>query len=416
MRGFHYIRPTRRGWVIGLGSLFWLLVALVNQTLFAFLLAVLGFAVLLTSLASALFSLHGLRVRRLPAGDASVGQVVSLPLEISNLQWRRRQDLAVIERIGCTQEGTVTCLLPPLGRRQTILFERQVATVRRGEFMLSEVRLRSGDPAGLFCRERAFQRSGVLLVHPQIVSLPELFLHKYESSPTAANHPISTAGASQDFYGVREYNVTDGMRYIHWRSSARYGRLMVKEFERNAIASVILLVDGQEHFVSERQFSNLEYIIQAAASIATHCAGLYCSLTYAAGGSRLQVIEPKAAAEVRYDLMYNLATLRPGPVTLQDVIPAISPFMTRNAVVFCLSLSETSGLRDALESMLAAGMDVRWCCAARDSFSDRKISAKKVAAASSTNGYFRATRLIPESRLDNALKFGEFRTGFSLKE
>lgn len=410
MRVFYHIRPTRRGWLIGFGSLFWLLVAMVNQTLFAFLLAILGFAVLLASLVSALFSLHGLRVRRAPASDARVGQIVSLPLEISNLQWRRRQDLAVIERIGCAQEETVSCVLPPLARRQTILFERKVSAARRGEFMLSDVRLRSGDPAGLFYRERVFRRPGVLLVHPQIVPLPELFLHKYEASPTASSHPISTAGASQDFYGVREYNVTDGMRYIHWRSSARYGRLMVKEFERNAIASVVLLVDGQEHFVSERQFSNLEYIIQAAASITEHCSGLYCSLAYAAGGSRLQIQEPKAAAEARFDVMYNLATLRPGPLTLQDVIPAMDTYLGRHAVVFCLSLSETPALREALESMLAAGLDVRWCCASREAFSDRRESRKAMAAAAavSASGQYRATRLIPESRLDNALNLASW--------
>ncbi|NLF92989.1 MAG: DUF58 domain-containing protein [Oligosphaeraceae bacterium] len=407
MRFTRYIWPTRRGWIIALSSVLWFLISLVNQTLFAFLLAATGAALTIVSLISALLSLRGIQLRRASAGDATVGHLLALPLEISNSRNRRRQDLVIQEIIPCAPEKTTVNIVPPLPRRGSILLDRQVLAVRRGEFRLRDVILRSGDPAGLFFRERRFALSGSVVVYPAILPVPDLFLHKYESAPTTTAQPISTAGTSQDFYGVREYNITDGMRYIHWRSSARYGRLMVKEFERNAIASAAIILDAQDHFVSDNLLSNLEYQVQAAASISNHCSGLYCSLAFAAGGSKMVLMGPQTAASANAAIRYSLATLKPGKVTLLPVLSALLPLLSRNTVVFCLSLSDNPPLRSALDALLAAGMDVRWCCADRASFAGKgkaRLKARQHKTHPAPAGTFvRAVQATPDSKLEHVL-------------
>jgi len=397
-----YIRPTWRGWVIGLSSILWLLVSLVNQTLFAFLLAAFAAALTGISLLSALLSLRGISLRRAPAGDATVGQMLSLPLEVFNNKKRRRQDLIIQEELHCAPESTNLQVLPPLPGRGKIILDRRVLAVRRGEFKLREIVLRSGDPAGLFFRERKFILPATVVVYPPILPLPDLFLHKYEASPTTTGNPISIAGTSQDFYGVREYNINDGMRYIHWRSTARYGRLMVKEFERNAVASAAILIDAQEHFVSESLLSNLEYQVQAAASICAHCSDMYCSLAFASGGSKLTVVPPGASSSVRYDILYSLATLKPGNVTLLPVLNELLPLLAGNTVVFCLSLSDSPPLRRALEALKQSGMEVRWCCAPRDSFSAKVRKSNEPDTASSPS-FVKPVQVTPDTRLDQAL-------------
>jgi len=405
MRLPRYIWPTWRGWIIGFSSLLWLLISLVNQTLFAFLLAAFAGALTLVSLLSALLVLRGLSVRRGPSGDATVGQMLSLPLEVVNAKKRRRQDLIIQEELLCAPEKTTLHVLPPLPGKGKIILDRRVLAVRRGEFKLRQVILRSGDPAGLFYRERRFLLPANVIIYPPILPVPDLFLYKYEASPTTTGHPISTSGTSQDFYGVREYNVNDGMRYIHWRSSARYGKLMVKEFERNAVASAVILVDAQEHFVSNTLLSNLEYQVQAAASICAHCASMYCSLAFAAGGSKLTVIPPNAAASARYDILYSLATLKPGNVPLLPALNELLPLLPGNTVVFCLSLSDSPPLRNALDSLLLAGMDVRWCCAPRDLFSGkpRKARQDKHKQSLPAGLFVKPIQVTPETRLDQAL-------------
>jgi uncharacterized protein (DUF58 family) len=400
-----YIRPTWRGWIIGLSGILWLLISLVNQTLFAFLLAAFAAALTGVSLLSALLSLRGISVRRAPAGDATVGQMLSLPLEVFNEKKRRRQDLIIQEDLLCAPEKTTLQVLPPLPGRGKIILDRRVLAVRRGEFKLREVILRSGDPAGLFFRERKFILPATFVVYPPILPVPDLFLHKYEASPTTTGNPISIAGTSQDFYGVREYNINDGMRYIHWRSTARYGRLMVKEFERNAVTSAAILIDAQEHFVSESLLSNLEYQVQAAASICAHCSGMYCSLAFAAGGNKLTILQPEAAASARYDILYNLATLKPGNVTLLPALGELLPLLAGNTVVFCLSLSDSPPLRNALDTLKQAGMDVRWYCAPRDLFSGKARKPKQREIISSTS-FVKPIQVTPDTRLDQALNMG----------
>jgi len=397
-----YIRPTWRGWLIGISGILWLLISLVNQTLFAFLLAAFAGALTAVSLISALMSLRGITVRRAPAGDATVGQMLSLPLEVSNAKNRRRQDIIIQEELRCTPEKATVHVLPPLPSRGTIILDRRALAVRRGEFKLCDVILRSGDPAGLCRRERKFSLPATVLIYPPILPVPDLFLHKYEASPTTTGNPISTAGTSQDFYGVREYNINDGMRYIHWRSTARYGRLMVKEFERNAVASAAILVDAQEHFVSKTLLSNLEYQIQAAASICAHCAGMYCSLAFAAGGGKLTVLPPNSAASARYEILHSLATLKPGNVTLLPALNELLPLLAGNTVVFCLSLSDSLPLRNALDTLMQAGMDVRWCCAPRDLFSGKARKHKPREIISSAS-FVKPVQVTPDTRLDQAL-------------
>ncbi|NMA43231.1 MAG: DUF58 domain-containing protein [Oligosphaeraceae bacterium] len=398
-----YIWPTWRGWIILASAIIWFFISLVNQTLFAFLLASFSAALCLVSFASALFSLRGIKVRRAPSGDANVGQIISLPLEIINLHRRRRQDLIVQEELFCTPEKLSLHVLPPLPRKGKTILDRRVLAVHRGEFKLNEVVLRSGDPAGLFFRERRFSLPAPLVIYPPQLPISDLFLHKYEASPASTGQPISTAGTSQDFYGVREYNINDAMRYIHWRSSARHGKLMVKEFERNAVAAAAILVDAQEQFVSKALLSNLEYQIQAAASIAAHCAGLYCSLSFAAGGSKLRLSPPKAAASARQNILYNLAAIKPGNVALLPALNALLPMLSKNTVVFCLSLSDSPALRLALDALLHAGMDVRWCLAPRQSFSAKKEKVQEKPAAITRESILKPIHVSPETNLEQAL-------------
>ncbi|NMA45430.1 MAG: DUF58 domain-containing protein [Lentisphaerae bacterium] len=364
----HMIWPTPRGWAIGISGVIWLLVAMINHTLFALLFAWAALALTLVSFCCALFSLQGLHISRAPASDACVGQMLSLPLQIENSRRRRRQPLVIIENLPFTNEKSHYAVLPPMAGKSSRVFDRKVLAVKRGEFKLNHVILRGGDPAGLFYRERRFKLPAALVVYPPIEQLQDLLLHQNEALHTATGMPLSAAGNSQDFYGVREYTHSDGMRYIHWRSSARCGKFMVKEFERNAVMSVAVILDAQELAVSGGDWSNLEYLIRAAASICQYCSELHCSFAFAAGGSRPILVMPQLAAAVKAEVMYDLATLQPGKQQVQQLIDEWVRALPRNTVIFALSLSDKMPLRDTFESLQERGMDLRWYTARKRDF------------------------------------------------
>lgn len=400
-----YLWPTTRGWVICLNGVAWMLVAMVNHTLFALLLAWACIALAITSLISALLSLRGFNVTRATSGNAAAGQMTSMPLRIENTKWRRRQAVVVQEKIPFSLEINARHVLPPMGKKETRIFDRQVLAIKRGDFKLNDIILRSGDPAGLFCRERRFRLPASLIVYPPVEQLPDLLLHQHEAFQTTTGNPISTAGTSQDFFGVREYTPNDGMRHIHWRSSARQRKLMVKEFERNAVMSVAVLLDAHEQMVSEGTWSNLEYMIRVAASLCAYCSDLYCTFSFVSGGFKPVTVTPRLASECRAEVMYHLATLRPGNVRLASLVDDITRTLPKNTVVFCLSLNnDNAKLQTALDCLVGMGMDVRWYCASRKAFDkDKKTDSGAKSRHRETPGSVKAIQITPGMSMQQAL-------------
>jgi uncharacterized protein (DUF58 family) len=400
-----FLRPTMRGWVVALAAVAWLLAAIVNRMVFPFLMGCGALALVVVSLASAAASLWGLRLRRGPGGDAACGETVSLPLTIENCLSRRRQPVVLVESVAFAAEPSLRTVVAPLQAREERLVPRRVLALRRGEFSLGPVVLRGGDPAGLFRRERRLDLPAALLVYPGTEPVPDLRLHQSEALSAVAGSPVSAAGMSQDFYGVREYHPADGLRYIHWKSTARHGQLMVREFERHVVTSVAVLVDGNEHFVSgPDEWSNLEYQIRAAASILRHCAGLYCSVALAAAGEKARVVRPALASAACNEGLYALATLRPGTSSLAHAALELGRLLPRNTVVFCFSLAAPRDLTDALDVLVEQGMDVRWYCARRDAFAARRRPPPERASGAVGSRSLVPTEFLPGTRLQEALK------------
>ena len=355
-----FLWPTTRGWVICLSGVAWIMVAMVNHALFALILGWACVALAAVSLLCAFFSLSGISVSRAPGGEAICGQLLNLPLRIMNTKWRRRQPIIVQEWLPFAAEARTSFVLAPMGGHSEILLERQVLPVKRGEYKLNGVILRGGDPAGLFCRRRKMRLPITIVVYPHLEEMPDLHLPQDDSFLTSTGAPASIAGSSQDFYGIREYIPSDGMRNIHWRSSARCRKLMVKEYERASMMSVVIFLDAYKEYVDRKGGRNLERLISRAASIFVNCAELYCSVAFASGGNAPVVFKPKSANELRGELMYHLATMTAGDVKLGAMIDELSPFISPGATVFCLRLNhQDKEVNTAISAMSNMGIDVR---------------------------------------------------------
>ena len=98
---------------------------------------------------------------------------------------------------------------------------------RRGLLGGESWTVESGDPLGLFRLQRPAQAAGAALVYPVFTSLQA----GRRAEELEADLAAPRAGAGTEIFGVREYRRGDPLRRIHWRSSARHGRLAVREFE-----------------------------------------------------------------------------------------------------------------------------------------------------------------------------------------
>ena len=76
-------------------------------------------------------------------------------------------------------------------------------------------------------------------------------------------------GSGTDFHGVREYQTGDELRRVHWRSTAKHGRLNVIEFEHSRAQDTVIALDlksGSQ--VGTGLYTSLEYAVRIAAAIA----------------------------------------------------------------------------------------------------------------------------------------------------
>jgi uncharacterized protein (DUF58 family) len=67
----------------------------------------------------------------------------------------------------------------------------------------------------------------------------------------------SKKGAGIDYYGVREFRSGDSLRHVHWKTTARRGELVVREFERETGTPLVVLVDNRAGNDSHREYSAL---------------------------------------------------------------------------------------------------------------------------------------------------------------
>jgi uncharacterized protein (DUF58 family) len=113
---------------------------------------------------------------------------------------------------------------------------------RRGRFMLGPITLYTGDPFGLFLLKHDIHLASHIVIYPPTFDLPGFSPPIGQVSGGDAlrrrTHYITTNVA-----GVRDYVPGDSFNRIHWRSTARTGRLVVKEFELDPMADIWIFLD-----------------------------------------------------------------------------------------------------------------------------------------------------------------------------
>ena len=139
---------------------------------------------------------------------------------------------------------------------------------KRGVYSMGPVRVASTDAFGLYRRERFFCGTENLIVYPRTFSLPGFTIPAAdlsgESSTRRRSHDLTPHAST-----VREYAFGDSISRVHWRSTARLGRLMSKEFDLGMSSDVWLFVDlHSEVQAGELDESTDEYGVAIAASLA----------------------------------------------------------------------------------------------------------------------------------------------------
>jgi uncharacterized protein (DUF58 family) len=192
--------------------------------------------------------------RRLSHNQVFFGDEIVYEMEVANrkplpLAWLRVED-ELPEKVTLLKgkashnlEDRVTLdNIFPIGMYRRVKRRFPMKCSERGVFFFGPTRIRSGDLFGFFRKEQTIDKLDFLLVYPRLVPLESLGIVSQQlfGDIRLKQHlfqdPVLTAG-------VREYLPGDSLKRIHWKSTARLGRLQTKIYEPTTTVDISIFLD-----------------------------------------------------------------------------------------------------------------------------------------------------------------------------
>ncbi|MCH7905953.1 MAG: DUF58 domain-containing protein [Chloroflexi bacterium] len=250
-------------------------------------------------------------------------------------------------------------------------FEVKAPLLQRGEFTLGPLVVRSADPFGLFPNSREFQGAERLLVYPRAVPIPDFAMAHLNLSGDAGDRR-RTHLVSPHVSSIRDYVAGDSMSRIHWPSTARQSRLMVKLFDQGEAGEVWIVFDQHASTVAGRDAESAdEYGATIAVSAVEKYLGMQLPAGYVSYGSHPMMSPPVRGGGQLESITRNIATGRPeGDVPLVDVLTDLDPEIGTNTALVVITAARSREWVEALQGFARRGVNVTVALLDRESFLD----------------------------------------------
>ncbi|WP_223695084.1 DUF58 domain-containing protein [Leifsonia poae] len=196
----------------------------------------------------------------LPANRVVVGDRAPGEVQVRNPGRRRLAGVRVEVPVG---EGLAEFASPSLARDETHSDVFIVPTSRRGIVPIGPVRTVRADPVGLLRREVVWAESLDLFVHPRTIAIPSMstgFVRDLEGAPTR-----DLTASDVAFHALREYLPGDERRNIHWKSTAKTGSYMVRQYEETRRSHLLVALSlSTDDYATDEEF---ELAVSATGSL-----------------------------------------------------------------------------------------------------------------------------------------------------
>ncbi|MEH1794770.1 DUF58 domain-containing protein [Nostoc sp.] len=260
--------PTYGGWVLAVTAICFFGAGI--NTMAGWLYAISGISFALLGVAAILppRSLTGLSITRRPIQPVSAGDELTVELEIRNQTQQPVSLLQVEDILPFVLGKPVQKAIETIPSQGTYRWVYYHPTQRRGIYRWHTVELGSGAPLGLFWCRRQRDCAATAIVYPTILPLATCPLvdemgQEESKRGDPRGRPLQTATTGL-VRSLRPYRLGDPTRLIHWRTSARYGELRVRELEMvTGGQEIVIALDNASNWEEE----NFEQAVIAAASL-----------------------------------------------------------------------------------------------------------------------------------------------------
>ena len=243
--------------------------------------------------------------QRVVAGEAVAGEV-----KVTNRSTRRSLPATVELPVGGEM---VVFDVPSLTASGVVDDVFVVHADKRGVIPIGPATSVRADPIGLLHREVPSSKAYELIVHPRTVALEPFGSGLLRDLEGRATRDLSTSDLA--FHALRDYAPGDDRRYVHWRSSARAGRLLVRQFHDTRRSTLCVIVDGRTSSYADP--NEFETAAEVAGSLTVRACKDQLSSTLLASTCKAEGSRP----QVLLDALARAA--------LSQSIPAVEAQVTR---------------------------------------------------------------------------------------
>lgn len=170
---------------------------------------------------------------RIVAGQTAVGEI-----SVRNERARSARSGIIELPIGT---GTGEFVVPPLGAHETWDEMFLISSRHRGLINVGPARAVRSDALGLLRRVRMWDEPVLLHVHPRTVRVPFDATGFQLDVEGVATGKLSSSDVS--FHALRDYEPGDDRRAVHWQSTARLGKLIVRQYEETHRSHHVIVLD-----------------------------------------------------------------------------------------------------------------------------------------------------------------------------
>src|SRR3989338_805013 len=217
------------------------------------------------------FNIPNIEVQRSAQETAYEDEMLNIRIKICNKLSRGASFFEILDYFQAAEPGKEKSSLFILGIKavEEINFNYSIDCYKRGVWKIGPIEVISQDALGFFRMKKALNVISNIVVYP---ALFRVFAFPPLASGSVSWMGVETAkisGDSHEFFGVREYQRGDAISRIHWPSTARHNKLIVKQFERNAIQEATIVMDLKKgNDIGAGKETTLEYAKKIAGSIA----------------------------------------------------------------------------------------------------------------------------------------------------
>jgi uncharacterized protein (DUF58 family) len=316
-------RRTRlgaEGWYFLLVLLFLAVGAMLREINLLMVLFGLLTGALLFSWRTVVKTLRYLELRRLAPATAEAGTDLVVAIEARNTRrrggaWSVRVEDSLLGVEGPAAGGgaVASVYFTHIRHGEHQRLEYRVRLPRRGIYRFGPLVASTGFPAGLWRRTEELDRPGTLTVFPRRGSLTARWAARQREASAGRRQVQRPLGLNEgEYHGLRDWRAGDSRRWIHWRTTARRGELMVRQFEQDRQRDLVVVLELREPAAGEAAEEALERAVSLAATLVSEqCRRGASQLTLVVCGRETAVLRGPASVSLEQEALRRLAVALP---------------------------------------------------------------------------------------------------------